>query len=101
MKASEYYEKHKGIVLANDPIEKVSEILEDFCAEAVVMAKENNAESDTAFANIINEQNLKWNALRDIFVRKNGSSVMNYDGFRRFWKRRFPNLDKIAGKWMR
>lgn len=95
MKAIDYY----NIIMefpqtTNGLAEAVGKIIDLMNSEMVELIAKRRAVRDSAVAAIIREQNGKWNAVIDIYVKKNGTCPLTRNAIWRHWVKLIPSLDK-------
>ena len=87
MKAKEYFQKYDKPIWeeAHDPAihtdGPTAKLYIDFALEMKELMKDRNVQFDRGVFSIIREQNDKWNAIRNMFIKKYGVSPISYDGF--------------------
>ena len=95
MKASDYYNIIMGYPQTADGIaESVGRVVDMMNTEAKELIARRRAVRDSAVAAIIREQNGKWNAVIDIYVKKNGTCPLTRNAIWRHWVKLIPSLDK-------
>lgn len=95
MKAVTYYEKYKQIMVEDNEETCKNHILslfKDFCEEMEVMVNTHHVGSDEAMISLIREQNQKWNALSNIFIKHHGLSPLKNDAFKLYWSEKMPEI---------
>lgn len=105
MKAIEYYEKYKDRIFEHITVEDgiltfaepeinivVSDMFKEFCDESVELGRKRNTKCSEAVAALVKEQNQKWNAVSNIFEKKDGFSVILTDGYKIWWETHMPEL---------
>lgn len=87
MKAKEYFQKYDKPIWeeAHDPAihtdGPTAKLYIDFALEMKELMKDRNVQFDRGVFSIIREQNDKWNAIRNMFIKKYGVSPISHDGF--------------------
>lgn len=84
MKAKEYYEKYAAELLSGDydTIKQAGEkLIRDFMDEVIEIAEKRKASRPESVVDIIKELNQKWNALRNLFIKRDRRPVLEEDGF--------------------
>ena len=92
MKAKQYFEKygesiwkeaHDHDIHTDGPIAKM---FIEFSSEMKEIINRRNVKTDNAAMAIISEQNQKWNAVVNMFVKQHGISPISRDGFAKGFK---------------
>ena len=87
MKAKEYFQKYDEPIWkeAHDPAihtdGPTAKLYIDFALEMREIIKTRNVQFDRGVFSIIREQNDKWNAICNMFIKKYGVSPISHDGF--------------------
>ena len=81
MKAKEYFKQYKDMEAGS---EELNQFKNDFLDETKDLIRFRHVKTDLGLEGIINELNQKWNAVYNLFVKKNGTSPIEYNGFRAF-----------------
>jgi hypothetical protein len=97
MKAKEYYNKYSPKFVAKAKstdgiLDTIKEMLLEFNEEAVNLCDKRHIRRDNAVRAVIKEQNQKWNAVCELFVKGFGASPTLKDGFQIFWEKKMPEL---------
>lgn len=87
MKAKEYFEKYDESVWEdfqkNEPRGDgpIAKMFIEFMVETKDICEKRKVKTNKGLYSAIDEQNKKWNALANLFVKKYGQSPIKYDGF--------------------
>jgi hypothetical protein len=88
MKAKEYFAKYDEAIWqeAHEPEVKkdgaMAKMLIDFTSEMSGIIKARNIKTDQGLLGLIEELNVKWNAVVNLFTKKYGASPIRRDGYR-------------------
>ena len=88
MKAKEYFEKYDEAIWqeAHEPEVRIdgamAKMLIDFTSEMSGIIKARNIKTDQGLFGLIEELNVKWNAVVNLFTKKHGASPIRRDGFK-------------------
>ena len=98
MRAKEYYEKYKDAVIYHEEenekelLEMVKELLNDFNKEVEVLQEQRHVSTISGLVSILKEQNNKFNALSNIFIKKHGYSPFRADAYKNVIIDKLPDL---------
>lgn len=96
MKAIEYYEKFGEQILrefeSNKEVDGIVDLVIAFKREMKELMKERHVQTDQGVIAVIRELNQKWNALCNLFRKKNGFTPIVYNGFSMFLQKEIPEL---------
>ncbi len=93
MKAKQYFDKYELPLLEEARSQEVgtkgpaAQIFIEFFKEINDMIKVRNIQTDHGLLRLVDEQNNKWNAVCNHFIRKYGVSPLKRDGFAIGWKK--------------
>ena len=85
MKAKEYYEKYAAELLSGDydTVKQAGEkLIREFMDEVGVISEKRKVSRPESIVDIIKELNQKWNALRNLFIKRDRRPVLEEDGFK-------------------
>lgn len=87
MKAKEYFEKYAESVWEDFQQDEfrgdgpIAKMFIEFMVETKDICEKRGAKTNRALISVIDEQNKKWNALANLFVKKYGQSPIKHDGY--------------------
>lgn len=87
MKAKEYFEKYAESVWEDFQQDEfrgdgpIAKLFIEFMVETKDICEKRKAKTDRALISVVDEQNKKWNALANLFIKKYGQSPIKRDGY--------------------
>lgn len=97
MKAKEYFEKYEERIMKKnaETVEAIREMVDEFLAEAEKLIEERHVKLVSGLVGVYKQQNQKWNALCEMFIKKHGTSVLKRDALKFFVIEQVPELSDI------
>ena len=97
MKAKDYFEKYEERIMKKDAhsIKALEDMVEEFCVETEKLIKDRHIKLVGGMVGVMKEQNQKWNALCNLFVKKHGISVLKRDVLKNSWIKNMPDLGLV------
>lgn len=101
MKAIDYYNQFGDAVMREaiscavdnaGTASELSKLVIAFIDETKSIIAQRGVKSPSAMFAVIKEQNDKWNALCNLYVKFYGTSPLNRDGFRKYMEYAIPQL---------
>lgn len=97
MKAKDYFEKYEERIMKKDAdtAKACEDMVEEFCAETEKLIEDRHIKLIGGMVGVMKEQNQKWNALCNLFVKKHGFSVLKRDALKNLWIKNMPDLGLV------
>ncbi|WP_407450030.1 hypothetical protein [Fibrobacter sp.] len=97
MKAKDYFEKYEERIMKKDAdsIKALEDMVEEFCIETEKLIEDRHIKLVGGMVGVMKEQNQKWNALCNLFVKKHGTSVLKRDVLKNSWIENMPDLGLV------
>lgn len=96
MKAKEYYEKYRGIIVADlkgKKVEKIQELVAELYNETIQLIGNSKSHADSAVIGICKQQCQKFDRIAELFERDYGRRILKKGGFNTTLMKRIPELE--------